>query len=178
MDVLSLFNGILSITCLSLLILFLIYWLVVPVLTAPFFISSIKDMLAMFELADLGPEDKVVDLGSGDGRVVLAASRVAKSAVGIEINPFLTLFSRFMAVMSANGKIKFKNKDMFKENLKKYNVVFIYLLPSSLEKLKQKLQTELEPGTRVVTHSFAIKGWEPKNTKKIENRTHYLYIID
>jgi len=156
---------------------FLIYWLIVPILTTPFFISSIKDMLATFELAKLQSTDRMVDLGSGDGRVVLAASRVCDYAEGVEINPFLTLFARFMAVISANGSLRFKNQDFWQVDLSSFDVVFIYLSPSSLWKLKLKLAKELQSGTRIVSHSFKIKGWNAVDTIKVGKKTHYLYIM-
>lgn len=160
--------------CLILLFGFVIYTVVIPFFTVPFIASSTKAMLKMFELADITAKDDVVDLGSGDGRFVLAASRLAKSATGIEHNPYLTLFSRFLAIISTNGVVKFKHKSYFKEDLSKYDVVFCYLFPSHMEKLKAKFEKELKPGSRIVTNTFKIKGW--KSTKSID-KLYHLYII-
>ncbi len=167
-------NVIFSIGLVVLLALLLVYWLFAPIITAPFFVSSSKDLLAMFSLVDLKRKDRLIDLGSGDGRAVLAASRVCEFAQGVEINPFLTLFSRFMAIMSANGKIKFINKNFLDVEIKEFNVVFIYLSPKYLNKLKIKLEKELKPGTRVVTNKFKIKGWKEE---KNQDSKYFLYVI-
>jgi 16S rRNA G966 N2-methylase RsmD len=157
------------------LVLFeLIYWLFVPIISAPFYASSSQDILKMFELANLGQKDVVIDLGSGDGRVALAASRIAKQAVGIEINPFLTIISRFMALISTNGRVKFINNNFWKENLARYDVIFMYLSPGQNAKLRKKFEKELAPGTKIVTNSFKIKGWKAK--KQLDDR-YYLYVI-
>ena len=163
-----------DLACVTLIVFFVIYWVAYPILFAPFSISSVKDILTMFELANLSSNDKAIDLGSGDGRVALAASRVSKSAVGIEHNPFLTLYSRFMSLISTNGDVVFKHKDIWKENLASYDVVFIYLTGTYLNKLKHKLDRELAPGSRVVTKNYDLKGWKP--TKQIDNK-YFLYII-
>lgn len=159
----------LNVLCLVLLIGFTIYTVVIPFFTVPFVASSTKSMLKMFELAEIGPNDDVVDLGSGDGRFVLAASRLSKSATGIEHNPYLTLYSRFMAVISTNGVVKFKQKSYFKEDLSKYDVVFCYLFPGHMEKLREKFEKELKPGSRIVTNTFTIKGWKPAKSMNKRN---------
>ncbi len=161
-------------SCSALILGFIIYWVVYPVFSSPFLTSTSEDMLKMFELADLSRDDDFVDLGSGDGRVTLAASRVARKAVGIEHNPFLTIFSKFMEIISANGEVEFKNKSYFDENLSEFEVVFLYLMPNDLKNLKAKLEKELAPGTRVVTKKFKIPGWEVSKTK---DKKYYLYVV-
>lgn len=160
--------------CFGLLLVAMAYWILLPFITTPFFASSAKEILTLFELGDVDAKDVVVDLGSGDGRVALAASRVCRRAVGIEINPFLTLFSRFMAVLSANGEVKFKNKSYWRENLSPYDVVYLYLSPPQLRKLQPKLEKELAPGTRVISNSYKLANWKAK--KAVDNK-YYLYVI-
>lgn len=165
---------ILNISCVVILVGIVVYWIAAPIISAPFHPSSSKDILEMFELASLDRTDKFVDLGSGDGRAVLAASRVCEEAVGIEHNPFLTLISRFIAIVSSNGKLKFKHKSFWKENLAPYDVIFVYLLPSEMAKLKEKFAHECKTGTRIVTNRFRIKGW--KEETSIDGKYH-LYVV-
>ena len=165
----------LNLGCTLLIILLIVYWLLSPLITTPFLVSSNKDILKLFELSKLSKKDAVIDLGSGDGRIVLAASRVAKYAVGIEHNPFLTFFSRFMAIISANGEVKFKNKNYWNEQLSEYDVVFLYLMPKDLVDLKKKFERELSPGARIVSNKFQIKGWKPKKKEIIGKKAYYLY---
>jgi hypothetical protein len=166
-------------SCLTLLALIFVYWFFYPIISAPFHPSSNEDILKMFSLAKLDRKDKFIDLGSGDGRAVLAASRVCDYAVGVEHNPFLNLFARFMAIISANGELKFKNKNLWKEDLGEYDVIFIYLLPTYMKKLKLKLERECKPGTRIVTNSFPLDGWKAarKQAAKSGNKHYYLYEI-
>ncbi len=166
-----------NVGCIVIFVFVIAYWIFAPILSAPYLATSVKDMLVMFSLADLGPSDHVVDLGSGDGRITLTASRVAASAVGVDHNPFLTLLSRFIAVLSPNGEVKFKNKSYMNENLSGYDVVFLYLMSADLKKLKDKFHSELAPGSRVVSNSFRIPGWRPIVTRKQGKKNIYLYVI-
>lgn len=170
----ELFSSIFSLTCLLLLGLFLVFTLIVPILTSPWLASRSRDILEMFKLADLNQEDIVLDLGSGDGRLPLAASRVATRAVGVEINPFLNLLARFIAILSANGAVQFKQGNIMSESLAGYSVIFAYLQPQQLEKLKDKLNQEANPGTKFVTHVYKVPGWKP--SKSVDDRYH-LYVI-
>jgi len=163
--------------CLMLISGVLIYFVVGPIFSAPYKPSKPEEVLSMLEVSNLKRTDKIVDLGSGDGRLVLAASRVCEKAVGIEINPFLNVFARVIEILSANGDVEFKNKSYWQENLGEYDVVFMYLLPSDIAKLKIKLEKELEKGARVVTHSFRVKGWEPTDMIELKGHKFYRYEI-
>lgn len=165
-----LFNGL----CLGLLLVAIVYWIAMPIITSPYFASSSREIIEIFDLADLSEKDVAVDLGSGDGRVALAASRVCRRAVGIEINPFLTLVSRLMALLSANGEVEFKHKNFWHENLAPYDVIFMYLSPKQVNKLALKLAQELAPGSRVVSHSYKIKDWK---AQQVVDNKYYLYVI-
>lgn len=141
---------------------------------APFVPSKRRKIGVMLDLASIVPGEKVVDLGSGDGSVILGAARRGAAAVGVEINPFLVWFSRTRA--------KFQHLDdaakVVRGNLKDYdlkgtNVVFIYLWPSTIESLKEKLQHELAPGARIVSNDFPINGWPAI----LEKENVYLYKI-
>jgi hypothetical protein len=163
-----------NLTCFGILVLALIYWFLYPIFSAPFYASSSRQILKLFDIAYLGPEDRFIDLGSGDGRVALAASRVCTKAVGIEVNPFLTLFSRFMALLSVNGQVEFKNKNLWNENLSTYDVVYVYLSKNMNQKVASKLDKELVPGSRVICNNYRIKDWKPS---QIADNRYYLYVI-
>jgi protein-L-isoaspartate O-methyltransferase len=164
---------IVNLAVIFLLAFILIYWFLAPLISAPFWPSTAMDIIKMFELADLNEKDVFVDLGSGDGRVVLAASRVCKKAVGIEYNPFLTLFARGMEFISANGEVEFKHKSYWREDLKDYDVVMLYLNSNAVSALTSKLQSELKKGGRVVTKNNPLPGWKPE--KVLEDK-YFLYV--
>lgn len=174
MEIINLIFGVASIVLIAGLI---VYWLVAPMISVPFYPSSTTDIIKMFELAKLSRQDKVIDLGAGDGRLVLAASRICKSAVGVEHNPFLNLFAKFIEILSTNGPVEFKHKSFWEENLAEYDVVFAYLYPSVLKKLKAKFTAELTPKTRIVTHSFKIPGWKVQEELISEKDKYYLYVV-
>lgn len=171
----DIFIIIVQVSCLLLLALIFVYWLIAPIISAPFHPSSTKDVLEMFDLARLDRKDRFIDLGSGDGRAALAASRVCEYAEGIEHNPFLTIFARFMALISANGKLKFRNTSFWRVNVAKFDVIFVYLLPGQMKQLAGKLEEEAAPGTRVVTNSFSIPGWKPVEVRNSGSKRYFLY---
>jgi 2-polyprenyl-3-methyl-5-hydroxy-6-metoxy-1,4-benzoquinol methylase len=127
------------------------------------FVRSKKDRIrAMLELAQIKPGEKVVDLGSGDGIMVFESARLGAKATGIEVNPFLVWYSRFRTKQNhLAGKASFIRKNFRDVHLEEFDVIFLYLLPSTVESLKEKLAKELRPGTRVVSNAFPIVGWKP-----------------
>ncbi len=134
---------------------------------------------AMLELAEVGPNDIVYDLGSGDGRIVItAAKKYGCRAVGIEINPRRVEEARENAKKAGVAdRVKFIQGDMFKADIHEATVVTLYLLSSVNEKLKPKLFKELRPGTRVVSHRFTMPDWKPVKQTRAEGRPIYLWRI-
>ncbi len=134
---------------------------------------------AMLELAEVGPNDVVYDLGSGDGRIVItAAKKYGCRAVGIEINPRRVEEAWENARKAGvEDRVKFILGDMFKADIHEATVVTLYLLSSVNEKLKPKLFKELKPGTRVVSHRFTMPDWKPIKQTKAEGRPIYLWRI-
>jgi len=114
----------------------------------------------MLDLAKLTPEDYLIDLGSGDGRTVIAAARRGVRAHGIEFNPEMVALSRSKAV-AANivGRATFEEGDLFESDLSKATVITMFLLPDINLKLRPTL-LDLEPGTRIVSNSFDMGEWE------------------
>lgn len=117
----------------------------------------------MLELAQIKPGEKVIDLGSGDGSLVTEAAGRGAEAIGVEINPFLVWYSRWR-IKKANlqDKTKIIRGDFRNFSLDQANVVFLYLWPETVAKLKEKLIRELRPGARVISNGFPLAGWHPQ----------------
>jgi SAM-dependent methyltransferase len=123
--------------------------------------SVVADML---KLAELGPTDFVVDLGSGDGRIVLTAAKVfGASGFGVEIKDELVKLSNEAARREGVAdRVKFIKADLFKTDISRATVLTMYLLPNTVNLLKDKLLNELRPGTKVLSHDYPLAGWVPE----------------
>jgi SAM-dependent methyltransferase len=128
-------------------------------------IPSPRDMVEkMLDMARVTPQDYVIDLGSGDGRNVIAAARRGARALGIEYNPDLVALSRRAAAMERmTDKTTFVQGDMFEVDISQATVLILFLLPSSLAKLEAKF-CDLRPGTRIVSNTYEISGWYADET--------------
>ena len=134
---------------------------------------------AMLDLASVSASDTVYDLGSGDGRIVIAAaSRFGARGVGIEIDPQLVELSRARAVEAGVAdRTAFVVADLFESDFHEASVVALYLLPKVNRRLKPLLEEQLAPGTRVVSHRFEISGWTPRKRVKVGGRWLFLYVV-
>ncbi len=129
---------------------------------APYVPSRRRETERLIALANIKPDEQVIDLGSGDGKLVLAAARAGAYAVGVERQPFLTWISRLRAKRQGlSGRARFVIGNLFTHDLSGADVVLTYLLPETMQKLKQKFEQELKPGARVVSNAFSVSGWEP-----------------
>lgn len=166
---------------------------------APYVPTLNRLVTNMLDMAEVGGKDTVVDLGSGDGRIVMAAADRGAKAVGYEINPILVLIGKWRLKskfknpnfkLSSKSKIQnfltfglwtffdiwhsgfgFKNKDneypriywknFWREDLSSATVITIFGFPNMMERLEKKLQKELKPGSRVVSHAFKFPTWKP-----------------
>ena len=134
----------------------------------------------MLALARVGPQDLVVDLGSGDGRIpIVAAKRFGARGLGIEYSPDLVAVSRRNArAEGVADRVRFVQADFFAADFRDATVVTLYLLQALNIKLIPKLKAELKPGTRIVSHSFDMMGqWEPERTIDVNGRTVYYWTI-
>lgn len=140
---------------------------------APFWPSSQKRVDVMLELAQVTENDCVTDLGSGDGRLVLAAAeKGAKKAVGYEIDPFWLNVSQEKKEKSPQKeKIQFLKESFWEKDLSEFNVVFLYQGKHVLKDLGEKLKKELPKGARVISNCFPIPNWK---AEKVFNNV-YLY---
>ena len=117
----------------------------------------------MLKMANVTAKDFVVDLGSGDGRMIISAAKTFKaSGLGVDINTKLVELSNKEATAQGVGdRAKFIEQDMFKADISKATVITLYVLPDFMEKLRPKLLKELKPGTRIVAHDYYMTGWYP-----------------
>lgn len=132
----------------------------------------------MLELAQVGPEDVVYDLGSGDGRIVItAAKKYGARGLGVDIDPELIKQARENANNAGvSDRVEFREGNLFEMDLSNASVVTLYLLQSLNMKLRPKLLAELKPGTRIVSHSFDMGDWKPLQEVEIEGRKIYYWI--
>ena len=137
----------------------------------------------ILQLANVTSTDIVYDLGCGDGRVVITAAKCfGDKARGIEIRHDLVEEARQRALKEGvHDKVEIIEGDIYSTSIRDATVVYMYLLTSVNEKLKPKLQSELKPGTRVVSLDFEIPGWRPVRKVHVWDgyrfRTVYFYVI-
>jgi SAM-dependent methyltransferase len=136
----------------------------------------------MLDMAKVTPQDVVMDLGSGDGRMIIAAARRGATAIGVEFNPDMVALSRRNAQEAGVGdKATFIEGDMYTADISKASVMALFLLTTNLDKLAPKF-LELKPGSRIVLNTFGVTGWTPDATERIEDDctswcTAMLYIV-
>jgi len=136
----------------------------------------------MLDMAEVTPQDYVVDLGSGDGRNVIAAAKRGARALGVEYDPNLVLVSRNRAIEEGVAdRARFVEGDMFEADISEATVLALFLLPDNLERLKPRFE-RLRPGTRIVTNGYQITGWDEKKVGIAGGDcapwcTAYLYVV-
>lgn len=133
----------------------------------------------MLQVAQVGPEDFVIDLGSGDGRIAIAAVRNhgAKGAMGVDIDPERIAEARVNAKEAGvSDKVEFLNQDLFDTDFSKASVLTMYLLPNVNVSLRPKV-LQLSPGTRVVSHAFDMDEWEPDHYERVDGRSVYMWVV-
>jgi len=132
----------------------------------------------MIELAGVKKGDVVYDLGSGDGRIVIAAAKRGARAVGFEIDPELVGTARAnIKNAGVEERAEIRNEDILTAELSGASVITLYLLPDVNLKLKPRLLRQLKPGSRVVSHAFDMGDWKPEKIEQVDGRTLYLWII-
>ena len=134
---------------------------------------------AMLEVAKVGKDDVLYDLGSGDGRIVTtAAQKYGTRGVGVEINPELVQEANANAqAAGVSDRVQFVQQDLFKSDFSEATVVTLYLLPDINLKLRPQLLQQLKPGTRIVSHAFDMGEWEPEQTLQVDGRTIYYWVV-
>jgi len=132
-----------------------------PVNAGPYVPSPTSVVADMLTLADVGPKDFVIDLGSGDGRIVLTAAKVfGARGFGVDINEKLVRDANESAkIQGIADRASFSIQDLFKTDISKATVLTMYLLPNTVNMLKGKLLAELKPGTRIISHDYGLADW-------------------
>lgn len=132
---------------------------------------------AMLDMAEVAPADYVIDLGAGDGRIVIAAASRGARATGVEYNPDMVELSKRNAEKAGvAARAGFINADLFTTDLRPASVITMYLLPQLNLKLRPAI-LDLKPGTRVVSHSFTMGEWRADQKVEREGRIAYLWIV-
>ena len=159
------------------LLIIVISFLLPALLGAPWVPTAMNNVRKMLSIAEVKPNEIVYDLGSGDGRfIITAAKEFHAKSVGIEANPLLVLWTHGQIFLShLMGRVKISLGNFYRTDLSEADVVILYLLQGTNNKLKHKLETELKPGARVVSHYFTFFDWRPIKT---DSSSHiYLYEI-
>jgi hypothetical protein len=129
----------------------------------------------MLDLAEVKAGDVLYDLGSGDGRILIAAAKsYDASAVGIEVDPFRFIFSWCAIRLARCGdKVKVRFGNLFATDIRSATVITLFLFGPANKRLKRKFQKELNPGVRIVSYMWPIEGWECEDT--LPDEQIYLY---
>ena len=152
-------------------VMFILFMLSFVLGGAPFVPTPSKVLQRMIELADIKPGEKVYDLGCGDGRLVIEASRKYQArAVGIEISPLAYVLARLRAFLSG-ADVTLILCNFMDYSISDADVVFCYLLEGHMKKLQDKFKT-LKKDCRIVCHQFEIPGWEPRVRLNVEGKSY------
>jgi SAM-dependent methyltransferase len=133
----------------------------------------------MLELAKVGKDDFVIDLGSGDGRIAIAAAKdFGARSLGVDIDPQRILEANENASKAGiTDRVTFRRQNLFETEIKDANAITMYLLSSVNLQIRPRLLDELRPGTRLVSHAFGMAAWQPDVHEKVDNRDVYLWIV-
>lgn len=149
---------------------------------APYYPTPETVVEKMLRLGELKQGEKMFDLGSGDGRIVImAAQKFQADATGVEFDKDLWKQSTDrIKSLGLESRARIILGDIMKQDYSSANLVTVYLLPSSNDKVRPPLEKQLKKGTRIVAHDFEFSGWTPEKTEQIEDdgegRSHTLYL--
>jgi precorrin-6B methylase 2 len=131
----------------------------------------------MLDIAKVTPKDYVIDLGSGDGRNVIAAAKRGATALGVEYNPdMVDLSKRRAKEAGVPEKAQFVQGDMYEADISKATVMALFLLPDNMNKLLPKFLA-LKPGSRIVSNTFSPEGWEPDYQETVQNCSAWCNVL-
>lgn len=139
-----------------------------PILDVPYASTRPETIALMLEMGDVGPDDFVIDLGTGDGRILIAAARERGArGLGVDIDPVMIRRAEANARRAGVAdRVRFEVADLFETPLHEADVVTMYLLPEVNLELRPRLLAELRPGARVVSHAFDMGDWRPDDTQR------------
>ena len=149
-----------------------------PQLDAPYVATVEPVVERMLALAGVGADDRVIDLGSGDGRILIAAARRGASGYGVDIDPRRVREARENARRAGvSDRVRFEVRDLFETPVAQATVVAIYLLPQLNRQLRPRFLSELRAGTRLVSHAFDMGDWRPDRTDEVEGARLFLWVV-
>lgn len=150
-----------------------------PELDVPYAGTRPEVVARMLDMARVGPSDRVVDLGTGDGRILIAAARDrGASGLGVDLDPVLIRQARADARSAGLAKrVEFRVEDLFETPLRDASVLAMFLLPEVNLKLRPRILAEMRPGSRVVSHAFDMGDWVPTATDRVGGSTIYLWVV-
>lgn len=132
----------------------------------------------MLNIADVGPGDYLIDLGSGDGRIVISAAKRGAFGHGVELDPVRVRQAELNAVKSGvSAKVVFLEENIYETDFSRATVITMYLFPTININLRPSLLEKLEPGTRIVSHDFRMDEWKPDKQSRIGDHSVFLWII-
>ena len=150
-----------------------------PKLDAPYVATDIEVVDAMLGMAQIRPGEHVIDLGSGDGRILIAAARsLGAGGLGVDIDPARVRESQANArAAGVAARVAFRRQDLFDTPLAGADVLTLYLLPEVNLRLRPRILTQMRPGTRVVSHDFDMGDWRPDQRQRVGTATVLLWIV-
>ncbi|APU31580.1 methyltransferase [Ectopseudomonas alcaliphila JAB1] len=151
-----------------------------PRLDVPYVPTPEPVVAHMLELAEIGPDDYVIDLGSGDGRIAISAvqDHGARAAYGIDLDPERIREAQENAEREGVAdKVTFEQGDLFQKDISEADVLTMYLLSTVNMRLRPVILDTLKPGTRVVSHAFNLGDWEPDQSDVINGSSVFLWVV-
>ena len=150
-----------------------------PTLDAPYVATDLEVVDAMLGLAEVRPGDFVVDLGSGDGRILIAAARsFGARGLGVDIDPARNAEANANARdAGVAGRVSFRREDLFETPLGQADVLTLYLTQEVNLRLRPRILSQMRPGTRVVSHDFDMGEWRWDQRRRIGTATVFLWIV-
>jgi SAM-dependent methyltransferase len=150
-----------------------------PRLDAPYVVSDLAVVDAMLAISQVSAGDYVIDLGSGDGRILIAAARsLGARGLGVEIDPERIREANANArAAGVTGRVVFRREDLFRTPLAEADVLTLYLAPEVNLRLRPRILAQMRPGTRVVSHDFDMGDWRPDQRRRIGTANVYLWIV-
>ena len=147
-------------------------------LDAPYAATPAPVVEAMLDLAGLRRGERLLDLGCGDGRIAIAAARRGAAALGVDIDSCRVAEARAAARSAGlSSQARFRRGDLFEAPLASVDVVTLYLLAHVNAWLAPRLRAAARPGTRIVSHAFAMEGWTPAAIERVGQARLYLWIV-
>lgn len=134
---------------------------------APYVPTSSKLIDEILKEANLKRDQVFLELGSGDGRIVReAVKKYQVKGIGVEIHPMLIIYSKIVSGFQKLKNISFKREDLFRTDFSKAGIIFMFLMPKTIIKLKEKFKNECKKSCLVISHGFKIEGWDKYLVKK------------